>query len=280
MESRQTADDGRQVNDAEVVAQQNDKAYWAKPIAELDVKEEFVPADAINLNVEGWQVTGPIQGFGRMWKKRHFVRLTGAPVTPAEVIATWKEHFGEFWPKGNRFFAPLTGIAPGEVAVLNLNLMVPGGTKLSTGVLVLYADEESFTLMTPEGHVFAGWSTFSAHEEDGVTVAQAEILMRASDPFYEVGMVLFGHRTENRFWEQTLENLAARFGVTTTATTVVECVDTRYQWRRVTNVWHNAAIRTALYLAATPVRRLGRLVRRRPVAVDPATTGSSASRGA
>ena len=35
--------------------------------------------------------------------------------------------------------------------------------KLSTGVMVLYADEESFTLMTPQGHMFAGWITFSAH---------------------------------------------------------------------------------------------------------------------
>lgn len=152
--------------------------------------------------------------------------------------------------------------------------MTPGRTKLSTGVLVLYADEESFTLRTPQGHIFAGWMTFSAHEEDGVTVAQAEILMRASDPFYEVGMILLGHRLENRFWEQTLQNVAARFGVKTRAQTTVECVDTRCQWRRVTNVWHNAAILTAFYLATTPVRRVGRLVRRRPEAGPPVSGGA------
>ena len=38
--------------------------------------------------------------------------------------------------------------------------------KLSTGVMVLYADDESFTLMTPQGHMFAGWITFSATERD------------------------------------------------------------------------------------------------------------------
>ena len=54
--------------------------------------------------------------------------------------------------------------------------------KLSTGVMVLYADEESFTLMTPQGHMFAGWITFSAAEEDGATVAQAQVLMRAQRP--------------------------------------------------------------------------------------------------
>ena len=99
---------------------------------------------------------------------------------PQEVIATWKEHFPDFWPKGNRFFAPLAGIAPGEVAALDLSM--PGGLKLSTGVLVLYADDESFTLMTPQGHMFAGWITFSAFVEDGVTYAQAQVLMRAERP--------------------------------------------------------------------------------------------------
>jgi hypothetical protein len=31
----------------------------------------------------------------------------------------------------------------------------------------------------PAGHMFAGWITFSAAEEDGVTVAQCQVLMRA-----------------------------------------------------------------------------------------------------
>jgi hypothetical protein len=30
-----------------------------------------------------------------------------------------------FWPKRNRFFAPLAGIAPGEVAVVDVSM--PGG---------------------------------------------------------------------------------------------------------------------------------------------------------
>ena len=67
---------------------------------------------------------------------------------------------------------------------------MPGGLKLSTGVLVLFADEESFTLMTPQGHMFAGWITFSSFVEDGETFAQAQVLMRASDPLYEIGMTL------------------------------------------------------------------------------------------
>jgi hypothetical protein len=42
------------------------------------------------------------------------------------------------------------------VALLNMTL--PGKMKLSTGVMVLFADEESFTLMTPQGHMFAAGS--------------------------------------------------------------------------------------------------------------------------
>ena len=35
-------------------------------------------------------------------------------------------------------------------------------------MFVLYADEESFTLMTPQGHMFAGGITFSAERADRV----------------------------------------------------------------------------------------------------------------
>lgn len=66
-----------------------------------------------------------------------------------QVIAAWKQHFPSFWPEGSRFYAPLYGIAPGEVAVVNATL--PGKVRLSTGVFVLYADDESFTFMTRRG---------------------------------------------------------------------------------------------------------------------------------
>ena len=75
-----------------------------------------VPAKAMNLNVEGRRLVGPVQGFGQLWQKRYRIRLDGAAETPEEVIATWKSEFGSFWPKGNSFYGPITGIAPGEVA--------------------------------------------------------------------------------------------------------------------------------------------------------------------
>ncbi|HEX3303749.1 MAG TPA: hypothetical protein VHR64_12765 [Thermomicrobiales bacterium] len=238
-------------------AKRSDRDSWAKPVSQLSVSG--IPDDAINLNVEGRRVAGPAQGFGRMWRKRHHVRLDGLDVAPQEVISTWKSNFGSFWPSGNRFYGPITGLLPGDVAVINLAM--PGKQKLSTGVLVLYADDESFSLMTPQGHVFAGWITFSSYTEDSTPIVQAEILMRASDPIFEIGMEVMGHKRENAFWEQTLRNVASHFGIQGKAITEVECVDPHRQWRYVTNVWQNSQIRTALYMPTIPFRAAARRFR-------------------
>jgi hypothetical protein len=232
---------------------------WAKPVRSLEVTG--VEAGSPAINVAGKRPTSPIQGFGRMWQKTYRVLLVGADVDPREVIAVWKDQFGSFWPKGNRFFAPLSGIAPGEVAALDLSM--PGRMKLSTGVLVMYADEESFTLMTPQGHMFAGWITFSAFDAgDGVVCAQAQVLMRASDPLYEVGMSMGGHSQEDRHWKHTLRQLALHFGVDAEPTTESVCVDRRRQWSHAANVWHNAGIRTGIYMTGAPVRLLKKPFRR------------------
>jgi hypothetical protein len=128
---------------------------------------------------------------------------------------------------------------------------MPGGSKLSTGVMVLYADEESFTLMTPQGHMFAGWITFSAARQGDETVVQSQVLMRASDPVFELALTMGGHRQEDRFWSQTLGNVAAHFGhPDAVVDTKVVCVDKRRQWSRWRNVWHSSAIRSTVYLVA------------------------------
>jgi len=224
-----------------------DDASWAAPVERLSASDGHI-------NVTGRRPTAPMNGFGRMWQKTYRASLGSAQVTPGELIAAWKEHFPAFWPKGNRFFAPLAGIAPGEVAALDLTM--PGGLRLSTGVLVLYADEESFTLMTPQGHMFAGWITFSSFVEDGETHAQAQVLMRASDPLYEVGMTLGGHRKEDAHWIHTLTALAEHFGVAVEVDAQTICVDRRRQWSRAGNVWHNSGIRSAMHMLGTPFRAI------------------------
>jgi hypothetical protein len=229
-----------------------DAGHWAKPVSRLHV--ESVPADAPNL-VEGKRLIGPIQGFGKMWQKTYRVRLEGVSLSPAEVIQVWKERFAELWPEGNTFYPSPTGMEPGEVALIKA--IGPAGLALSTGVMTLHADDVSFTEMTPEGHMLAGWITFSAHEQDGETVAQAQLLVRAQDPLTELGLALGGHRIEDRFWEQTLSNLAAHFGVAPAVETQVVCVDRRRQWARAGNIRHSVAIRSTLHNLRPRRRRRG-----------------------
>ena len=203
---------------------------WARKVDRLEVGPR---AGVRGTNVAGRRLTGPIQGFGKMWQKSYRMKA-GPGIAPEQAIATWKEHFPEFWPKGNRFAGALTGINPGDVALLDL--AIGGGVKLSTGVFVLYADAESFTLMTPQGHMFAGWITFSAEREGpqdgGETVVQALVLMRANDPLYEIAMMFGGHGKEDKFWAATLTALGERLGlVNPTVDTKTTCVDTKRQWR-------------------------------------------------
>ena len=216
---------------------------WAKPVSTLTVTE--APGGAPNL-VDGKRLLSPVQGFGKMWQKTYKVRLEGIETTPQAVIAEWRDNFPSFWPKGNDFYPPLTGLEPGEVALIKA--AGPGGMKFKTGVMVLYADDESFTLMTPEGHMFAGWITFSSHDEDGATVAQTQVLMRAQDPLSEMGLAMGGHKLENRFWEQTLENLAAHLGAEGTVSTTVTCVDRKRQWSHAKNVRNSVAIRSTMHM--------------------------------
>jgi hypothetical protein len=221
-----------------------DAGNWAKPVSTLTVTDE---REGVANLVEGKRLLSPVQGFGKMWQKTYKVRLEGVQMSPAGVISAWRDDFPSFWPAGNDFYPPLTGLEPGEVALIKA--AGPGGMKLKTGVMVLYSDDVSFTLMTPEGHMFAGWITFSAHEEDGVTVAQAQVLMRAQDPISEMGLTMGGHRMENRFWEQTLRNLATSLGTEDPdVTTQVVCVDQKRQWSRAKNVRHSVAIRSTLHM--------------------------------
>ncbi len=73
------------------------------------------------------------------------------------------------------------------------------------------------------------------------------MLMRASDPIFEMGLTLGGHRQEDRFWQHTLTALAAHFGHEADVDTQVVCVDKKRQWSRWRNVWHSSAIRSTLY---------------------------------
>jgi hypothetical protein len=235
--------------------QPRDATYWAQQVATLKVSD--IPTGAINLNVDGRRIVGPLQGFGQLWQKTYRVRLSGTTLTPAEVVQIWKEKFPEFHPPQNRFFPAIAGVAPGEVVLINASMT---GMPVSTGVMVLYADAESFTLMTPEGHPESGWVTFSAYEEDGCTVVQVQSMARANDPIYEAGFRLFASKVQENIWSHVLISLAAHFGVDGNVQMHKTCVDPKLQWSQARNIWHNAAIRSMLYTMATPARWVRNLV--------------------
>src|SRR5215203_2669488 len=89
-----------------------DEANWAQPVDRLSAAGVSGAYDAVS----GKRVSGPLQGFGQLWQKTFTVRLDGADISPTDLVAFWKERFPTFWPKGQTFYAPLSGIAPGEVA--------------------------------------------------------------------------------------------------------------------------------------------------------------------
>jgi hypothetical protein len=235
-----------------------DEEFWAKPVSELHVGHEL-PPEAIDINVEGKRVAGLSGGFGKMWQKTYQIRLEGAQVSPEQVVKTWKENFGNFWPRKASFYGSMAGISPGDVVPLTVKT---GGMKLATGILVLYADDVSFSFMTPEGHMFVGMITFSAHTADGVTIAQTQGLIRAQDPLYEVGMLFGGHRGEDRQWTHVLQSLAKHFGVEAKATTTRVLVDRKRQWSQWRNIRKNAAIRSGSYMLKAPFRAIAKPFRR------------------
>jgi hypothetical protein len=231
-----------------------DAASWAGHVETLKVGA--VPAGATNINVDGRRVVGPLQGFGALWQKTYQLRLRGDGMTPARIIQAWKERFPEFQPPQNRFFPVGAGVAPGEVVLINASLQ---GMPLGTGVMVLYADDESFTLMTPEGHPESGWITFSAFDDDerpGTIVAQVQSMARANDPMYELAFRVVGSREQEKIWTHVLQSLAAHFGCEPVVVMSKTCVDPQLQWSQARNLWHNAAMRSMLYTLAAPVRWL------------------------
>lgn len=213
------------------------KSNWSPPKSHLDVGT--TTHQGVNAGrVQGRRLTGPQQGFGKMWQKTYKVAIPNQ--TPQQVISTWKAEYGRFWPSNSKFFAPMAGIQPGEVGLIK---STSGPVALSTGVLVLYSDDVSFSYMTPEGHPFAGFITFSAHAEESVgTVAQAQLLIRANDPAYEAGMMLFGAKSEDRMWQHTLRSLADYLGSSSLVDTKVICVDQKRLWKNFKNLRFNGAL--------------------------------------
>ena len=232
------------------------ESAWAKPVDRLSVSDPDI--EALNLNVDGRHLTGPLQGFGQLWQKTYRVKLTGAGVSPQELITFWKTNLPKLMPEESRFYPSISGVQPGEVVLINATLPgLPGGMPVSTGVLILYSDDEMFSVMTPDGHPESGFNTFSAYQEDGETVAQIQSLARANDPVFEFGFrYLGGSKQQENIWRQVLTQLAANYGLAADVEVNKVCVDEKLQWSQAGNVWHNSVIRTTINAPFRWVRRV------------------------
>jgi len=226
---------------------------WARSVERLLTKD--VPAEAMNINVNGRQTTSPVKGFGQLWDKKYRLRLKDTKLEPQQVISIWRSEFPNFWPTGNRlFYSGEAAITPGTVAVLNLRL--PGGLVLATGLMVIYADDTSFSFITIQGHVISGWITFRSFRENSATTIQVHPLFRTSDPLMELGFRFGAAKQEDPFWHRTLGNLASRLGVQGELEQQDVLVDPRIQWSELKNLWYSAAIRSSLYMPLYMLKRL------------------------
>ncbi len=236
---------------------------WARPVGRMKVSH--IPHGATNLNVDGRQPMSPLQGFGPLWQKTYRILLRGVEQTPEEVMAVWKENFPKFQPLGNRFYTPVGGVKPGEIIFIQSAVSPkPGllpGIPVSSGVMVIYNDDTTFTIMTPQGFPESGWNSFSTFADDAGTWAQVQSMARTADPIYEFGFrVMGGSRFQEETWRYVLTSLAAHFGVTGEDVQVTRtCVDPRLQWREARNVWQNAMLRS---MAHAPVKAVRTLLRR------------------
>ena len=229
---------------------------WAKPVDQLNISK--IPVGALSLNVQGRRLFGPLQGFGQMWQKTYRIALRKRELTPHQVIATWKENVPRLKPPQKRFYPSSLGIAPNELVLIDAETVAG---PISTGVMVLYAGAESFTLMTPAGHPEAGWVTFSSYVEDGCTFAQVQVLARASDPFYELAFRLAASKLQDQIWTHVLTELAALLGTSGDVQMHQTLLDPKLQWKRAGNIWYNAQLRTLLYSPIALIRWISALFR-------------------
>ena len=234
-----------------------DAGSWAAAVPLLKVPD--MPTQARNINVDGRRAVGPVAGFGQLWQKTYRLDIDKGDIKPADAIQALKESFPSFQPQYNKFYPSAAGIAPGEIVLIDSS--TPGGP-VSTGVMVLYADDVSFTFITPQGHPESGWVTFSASEEGGRTVVQVQGLARAGDPLYEAAFRLAGSKMQVRIWTYLLESLARHLGVEPGVEVRAEVLDGRVRWSQAGNIWHNVQVRTLLYLALSPLRRISRMFKR------------------
>jgi anti-anti-sigma factor len=214
-------------------------AGWAPKVERLHVTER--PEGAFTKNMDKRRILGQLQGFGPMWEKTYWLDIKKPGLKAEDVIKAMQEHFLEFQPSENSFYPTSKGIVPGEMIFIDSK--TPGGI-VSTGVMVLYMDDRSFTFITPQGHPEAGWITFSVEEKDDSVYTQIQGLVRASDPFFEVAFTIAGSKFQETIWKHVLSSLAKYLGVEENVQMKKYRPAIDLQWSKSGNIWYNSQIRS------------------------------------
>ncbi|MFC2041901.1 STAS domain-containing protein [Chloroflexota bacterium] len=214
-------------------------AGWAPNMHRLLVTEK--PEGALAKNMDGRRVIGQLQGFGPMWEKTYWIEIKNPAIKKQDIMLAMREHFVEFQIPENAFYPTSKGLAPGEMIFIDSR--TPGGI-VSTGVMVLYMDDRSFTFITPQGHPEAGWITFSVDEREDLVYVQIQGLVRASDPFFEVAFTIAGSKFQENIWKHVLSSLAKYVGVEDNVQIKKYRPATDLQWTKAGNIWYNSQIRS------------------------------------
>jgi anti-anti-sigma factor len=212
---------------------------WSPKVEWLRVTEK--PEDAFVKNMDGRRVIGQLQGFGPMWEKTYWLNIKKPGIKKEDVIIAMQEHFVEFQLPENSFYPTSKGIAPGEMIFIDSR--TPGGI-VSTGVMVLYMDDSSFTFITPQGHPEAGWITFSVNEREDSVYVQIQGLVRSSDPCFEVAFTIAGSKFQETIWKHVLSSLARYLGVEDNVQMKKYSPSPDLQWGRSLNIWYNSQLRS------------------------------------
>ena len=141
----------------------------------------------------------PIQGFGKMWQKTYQVRLPRRERLADRADRDLEAALPRVLARGQPLLRPADrhrarrgGAAQHDPAGQDEALDRRDGALRRRGVV--HADDAAGAHVRRLDHV-------QRTERDGETVAQAQVLMRASDPIFEMGLTLGGHKQEDRFWD-------------------------------------------------------------------------------
>ena len=219
-----------------------DSKGWSTLNSKLTVSDHR--PNAININVNNRRVLGPLQGFGPLWEKEYKLQITNSPISFKELMSKFRSSFITLQPKQNVFYPSSKGIEAGETVLIDSS--TPGGV-VSTGVHILYADDVSFSFITPQGHPEAGWITFSANENDEKIEIKIRSLASASDPFFELAFRIAGSNFQETIWKTVLVNMAKSINVDDTVIITKTKIDNKLHWKAIQNLWFNAQLRSLPY---------------------------------